>query len=81
MAASLPTLDEVRQVVREELRAAVAELRATLPPAPLVSVEEAARLRPDAWTPADRARLALNGSPIGSQGRRRAGPKGRKRKR
>lgn len=34
-----PLLDELRQV-----RAEVAELRAALPPAPLVSVEEAARL-------------------------------------
>lgn len=36
--------ETVRQVVREEMRAAVAELRAALPPAQLVTVDEAAAI-------------------------------------
>lgn len=44
MGATIPDAEEIAAIVRREVRAAVAELRAALPPAPLVTVEEAARL-------------------------------------
>jgi excisionase family DNA binding protein len=42
--SAIPDTEEVRSIVREEVRAAVAAILAALPQPPLVTVEEAARL-------------------------------------
>jgi excisionase family DNA binding protein len=44
VSLSLPTAEDIAAIVRREVREAVDELRASLNPAPLVTVEEAARL-------------------------------------
>lgn len=60
--------EALRPVIREEVRAIAAELRAALPPAPLVTVAEAARLV-GVSVPTMRRRIKAGEVPVRRTGR------------